>query len=332
MIGEAEVIALVDNGASHNFISHDLARKLGLAVEKGKSFGVMVGNDFTVRGECICRRVQLRIQGIELPQDYFPFELGGANVVLGISWLSTLGDVCANWRNLTMAFISEGKRVLLQGDPSLVKTVVSLKAMLKSLQREDAGYLIEFFSIGVKGEETEDPIDPTAAAVVDGFSHLFEQPTKLPSKRTTDHAIVLEANAKPPNIRPYKYSYSQKNEIKKLVGEMLVAGIIQPSTSPFASLVLLVKKKDGSLCFCVDYKALYNITIPDKFPIPSIDELLDELSRAAIFMKLDLKSGYHHIRVKEEDVPKTAFRTHEGHYEFLVMPFGLTNPLPSFKL
>ncbi|XP_031265006.1 uncharacterized protein LOC116123364 [Pistacia vera] len=331
VIGGIEVIVLVDNGASHNFISHELVRKLELPVERGKSFRVMVGNGFTIRREGICRGVPLRMQGIELCQDYFPFELGGADVVLGISWLSTLGDVCANWRNLTMEFFNERKKVVLQGDPSLVKTVVSLRAMLKSLQREDAGYVVELCSIVVKEEETEEPMDPAAAVVVDGFSHLFEQPTTLPPKRPTDHTIVLETNTKPPNIHPYKYLFTQKNEIERLVGEMLMAGIIQPSTSPFASPVLLVKKKDGSWRFCVNYRALNNITIPDKFPIPSIDELLDELSGAAIFTKLDLKSCYHQIQVKEEDVPKTAFRTHEGHYEFLVMPFGLTNTPSTFQ-
>jgi hypothetical protein len=140
-----------------------------------------------------------------------------------------------------------------------------------------------------------------------------------------DHQIPLVPNATPVNARPYKYSPHHKNEIERQVKELLTAGLITRSSSPFASPVLLVLKKDGNWRLCVDYRKLNAITVKNRFPMPLIDEILDELAGTKCFTKLDMRSGYHQVRMKEEDEYKTAFKTHQEHYQFKVMPFGLTN-------
>jgi hypothetical protein len=134
------------------------------------------------------------------------------------------------------------------------------------------------------------------------------------------------------NCKTYRYSPRQKDEIEKQVSQMLQAGTVIPSLSPFAFPILLVKKKDGSWRFYVDYRKLNANTIKNKFPTSVvIDEFLDEMARAKVFTKLDLNSGFHQIRMSSPDEHKTTLKTHHGHFQFRVMPFGLTNALATFQ-
>ncbi|GJU28606.1 ty3-gypsy retrotransposon protein [Tanacetum coccineum] len=180
-----------------------------------------------------------------------------------------------------------------------------------------------------------DTIPHDLASVLHGFASVFAVPTGLPPFHTQDHSIVLQEGVNAVKVLPYCYPVSQKAQIETMVADMLAQGLIQPSSSPFLAYVILVRKKDGTWHFCTDYHALNAVTIKDSYPMPTVDELLDELHGAQFYSKLDLRSGYHLIILKPEDHYKTAFHTHHGLYEWLVMPFGLTNAptiayMPSF--
>ncbi|GJW63977.1 putative polyprotein [Tanacetum coccineum] len=182
------------------------------------------------------------------------------DMVLGVQWLSTLGDILWNFDKLTMDFHYKGKRMVL------------------------------------RGKETSVQVEEKIRGVLDEFKDVFAVPLNLPLKD-----LILES------------------------------GVIRNNNSPYSPPIVMVKKEDDSWRMCVEYRQLNKFTVKDNFPILVIEELLDKLHGAKVFTKLDLRSGYHQIRMREEDSHKTAFRTHEGHYEFLVMPFGLTNAPSTFQ-
>ncbi|GJT40298.1 putative reverse transcriptase domain-containing protein [Tanacetum coccineum] len=147
----------------------------------------------------------------------------------------------------------------------------------------------------------------------------------LPPTRQVEFQIDLVPGAAPVARAPYRLAPSEMKELSEQLKELSDKGLIRPSSSPWGSPVLFVEKKDGSFRMCIDYRELNKLTVKNRYPLPRIDDLFDQLQGSSVYSKIDLRSGYHQLRVREEDIPKTAFRTRYGHYEFQVMPFGLTN-------
>ncbi|GJV71185.1 putative nucleotidyltransferase, ribonuclease H [Tanacetum coccineum] len=162
--------------------------------------------------------------------------------------------------------------------------------------------------------------------VVKEFPDVFPKDLPgLPPVRQVEFQIDLIPGAAPVARTPYRLAPSEMQELSNQLQELTDRGFIRPSTSPWGAPVLFVKKKDGSFRMCIDYRELNKLTIKNRYPLPRIDDLFDQLQGSSVYSKIDLRSGYHQLRVREEDIPKTAFRTRYGHYEFQVMPFGLTN-------
>ena len=162
--------------------------------------------------------------------------------------------------------------------------------------------------------------------VVCEYPDVFpEELPGMPPDRDIEFSIELVPGTAPISKRPYRMDVKDLVELKKQIEELLEKGFIRPSSSPWGAPVLFVNKKDGSRRMCVDYRSLNEVTIKNKYPLPRIEDLFDQMNGAKIFSKIDLRSGYHQLKIRAEDVPKTAFTTRYGLYEFLVMSFGLTN-------
>ncbi|KAJ9515735.1 hypothetical protein QJQ45_002627 [Haematococcus lacustris] len=176
-----------------------------------------------------------------------------------------------------------------------------------------------------------DAIKAQLDALLAEYSDVFTPLTGLPPDRPVGHTIPLEPGNRPPATPMYRLSKPEHDELKQQIQDLLSKGMIEPSSSPYAAPVLFVQKKSGELRMCIDYRQLNKITLRDQYPLPRIDDLFDKLSGCKVFSSLDLQAGYHQIRITPEDVPKTAFRTPEGHFQFKVLCFGLTNAPATFQ-
>jgi hypothetical protein len=324
-----KVIILVDNDRTHNFIHHHIAQETHCYIHAVNNFQIMIANGGSMKCGGHCENVCLQIGDYHLKSHMFAIDMGGCDIVMGANWIRTLGPILMDFKDLTMQFDQEGHQYKFQGITVGSPEIISSHRMEKLLKKGHFGVISQLHAI----QATKTPsVLQDLQAILSKHQLVFSTPQGLPpSHGVHDHSIPLVPGSLPPNIHLYRHPFSQKNEIEKMVHELLNEGVICPSTSPYSSPVVMVLKKEGSWRICPEFCALNKLTIKDKFPIPVIDYLLGELSGAQFFTKMDLHLGYHHIRMKEADIPKTTFRTHEGHYEFLVMPFGLCNSPSTFQ-
>ena len=266
-----------------------------IPIDTSQILEVKVANGKIIKTKGLCKDVLAVIQGYKFYVQLHMLSLGGCDVVLGTHWLSTLGVISWDFKLLTMGFLYEGQQIVLHGIEAASTSFQDASQFFKESTKK--GLLVH---IAVQSAAVDQNQCPAAIeSLLQEFDGVFATPAGLPPLRGHEHQSNLKEGTQPLCQRPYRYPYYQKTKIEKIVKELLEvgSGSIRNSQSPFASPVLLVRIADG-WHMCVDYRALNQATIKDKYPIPVIDELLDELHGASLFSKLDLRSSYHQIRMK----------------------------------
>nr|AAM14693.1 Putative polyprotein [Oryza sativa Japonica Group]ABB46770.2 retrotransposon protein, putative, Ty3-gypsy subclass [Oryza sativa Japonica Group] len=291
---------LFDSGATHSFLSKSFASNHGMeVVSLGRPLLVNTpGNQ--VFSTQYCPSVTIEIEEVPFPSSLILLESKDLDVILGMDWLSRHRGVidCAN-RKVTLTS-SNGETVSF-----FVSSPKSHGVILNQVALQEI-------------------------PIVQDYPDVFpEDLPGMPPKRDIEFRIDLVPGTNPIHKRPYRMAANELAEVKKQVDDLLQKGYIRPSTSPWGAPVIFVEKKDHTQRMCVDYRALIEVTIKNKYPLPRIDDLFDQLEGATVFSKIDLRSGYHQLRIREEDIPKTAFTIRYGLFECTVMSFGLTNA-PAF--
>ncbi|GJY35286.1 hypothetical protein Tco_0420664 [Tanacetum coccineum] len=255
-------------------------------------------------------------------------KLGSFDVINGMDWLANHHAVIIYDEKIMR--IPYGDKVLkVQGDRDCKgeKSKLSIISCTKTQKYIKRGYLI--FLAQVTKKETEDKSEEKRledVQTIRDFSKVFpEDLPGLPPTPQVEFQIDLVPSAAPVARAPYRLAPTKLQELSTQLQELSDKGFIRPSSLPWGAPVLFVKKKDESFRMCIDYSELNKLTVKNRYPLPIINDLFDQLQGSRVYSKIDLRYSYHQLIFQEEDIPKTAFRTRYGHYEFQVMPFGLTN-------
>ncbi|KAI3799955.1 hypothetical protein L1987_35261 [Smallanthus sonchifolius] len=313
---------LFDTGADLSFVSNDFKSLLGIKPSKlEQKYTIELANGKLINTGEVIQGCTLHLKNHTFSIDLLPVDLGSFDVVIGMDWLSKNHAEIVCFEKIVQIPLPNGEVLSIQGE----KSGVALRMIncMKTRKYLRKGYCV-FLAHVVEKKPEERRLEDIP--IVKEYPEVFpEDLPGLPPPRQVEFRIDLVLGAAPVARSPYRLAPSEMQELLNQLQELLDKGFIRPSFSPWGAPVLFVKKKDGTFRMCIDYRELNKLTIKNRYPLPRIDDLFDQLQGSSFYSKIDLRSGYHQLRIQEEYVPKTAFRTHYGHYEFLVMPFGLIN-------
>ncbi|GJR89667.1 putative reverse transcriptase domain-containing protein [Tanacetum coccineum] len=329
LLNDHHAYMLFDSGTDRSFVSNTFSALLNITLYTlDISYAIELADRRTSETNTVLMGCTLGLLGHPFNIDLMPIELGSFDVIIDMDWLAKNHAVIVCDENIVR--IPYGNEILIvQGD----KGAKEKKSKLRIISCEKAQKYIEkgcqLFLAQVTVKENKDKSEEKRledVPTVREFSEVFtEDLPGLPPTRQVEFQIDLVPGAAPVARAPYRLAPSEMEELSTQLQELSDKGFIRPSSSPWGAPVLFVKKKDGSFRMCIDYRELNKLTMKNRYPLPRIDDLFDQLQGSSVYSKIDLRSGYHQLRVRDEDIPKTAFRTRYGHYEFQVMPFGLTN-------
>nr|GFB34748.1 putative reverse transcriptase domain-containing protein [Tanacetum cinerariifolium] len=257
-----------------------------------------------------------------------PIELGSFDTIIDMDWLRRHhAMIVCDEKLVRVPFGNE--TLVFHGAESYIGRESRLMVISYSKVREYRAKGCHVFLAQISAAQEDDKPERKQVKdvpIVQDFPEVFlENFPGLPPARPVEFQIGLIPGAAPVARAPHRLAPSEMKEFSEQLQELSDKGFIRPSSSPWGAPVLFVKKKDGSFRMCIDYRELNKLTVKNCFSLPRIDDLFDQLQGASIYLKIDLRSCYHQLRVREQDIPKTAFRTRYGHYAFQVTPFGLTN-------
>jgi hypothetical protein len=300
LVADYPAVILFDSGASHTFISKNFVEKHCIPCTESREGFIIHSPGGRIFTNEVAFHIPVTLVGQEFPIDMIVLKGQDIDVILGMNWLAQYKAIINT--DLRTINLSYGHEEVQLSFPIVVTAKPSGRVYEAIIQEiHDIPVVCEFLDV------------------------FPEDLPGLPPERDVEFMIELKPGTAPISRRLYRMPPNELAELKTQLQDLLEKGFIRPSSSPWGCPTIFVKKKDQTLRMCVDYRPLNEVTIKNKYPLPRIYILFDQLTGARVFSKIDLRSGYHQIHIRPKDIPKTAFTTRYGLFEYLVMSFGLTN-------